>query len=75
VAADFPSPQGYVSDFAGLLSDTGKTELEAGLSQLARDTTAEIAVVTIDSLDGDSIEEYAVSLFEEWGIGTKEEDN
>jgi uncharacterized protein len=75
LAAGFPSPQGYVSDFAGLLSNTGKTKLESDLSQLAQDTTAEVAVVTIASLDGDTIEEYAVNLFAEWGIGTKEEDN
>lgn len=75
LAAEFPSPQGYVSDFAGLLSDSGKAELEDSLSQLAADTTAEIAVVTVSNLDGSTIEEYAVRLFEEWGIGTKEEDN
>lgn len=75
LAADFPSPQGYVSDFAGLLSDSGKAQLEADLSQLAKDNSAEVAVVTVASLDDNTIEEYAVNLFAEWGIGTKEEDN
>jgi uncharacterized protein len=75
LAAAFPSPQGYVSDFAGLLSDTGKTGLESDLSQLAQNTSAEVAVVTVASLDGNTIEEYAVNLFAECGIGTKAEDN
>jgi uncharacterized protein len=75
LAVDFPSPQGYVSDFAGLLTDTGKAELEADLAQLNQDTTAEVAVVTLDSLGGDTIEGYAVALFEAWGIGAEKEDN
>jgi len=45
--------------------------LEEQLLQLEQDTSAELALVTIESLDGYSIEEYAVKLFENWGIGKK----
>jgi len=75
LALNFPNPQGYVSDFAGLLSPDTRAALEADLAQLEKDTTAQVAVVTITSLDGDTIEDYAVNLFEAWGIGQKNQDN
>jgi uncharacterized protein len=75
LALSFPNPQGYVSDFAGLLLPDTRATLEADLAQLEKDTTAQVAVVTITSLDGDTIEDYAVNLFEAWGIGQKSQDN
>ena len=74
-AQTFPSSQGYVSDFAGLLSPASKAQLEARLSQLEKETTVEIAVVTIKSLEGHSVEDYASRLFEQWGVGKKGKDN
>jgi uncharacterized protein len=75
LAKDFTSPQGYVSDFAGLLSQGARSLLENQLSSLEKDTGAEVAVVTITDLGGTTVEDYAVRLFEEWGIGKKSEDN
>jgi uncharacterized protein len=75
LAADFPKPEGYVSDFAGLLSQGAGSLLEAQLSRLEKDTGAEVAVVTVTELGGTTVEDYAVRLFEEWGIGKKNEDN
>jgi len=75
LAQTFPQPQGYVSDFAGLLSASGKNRLETQLSSVEKETGAEIAVVTVKSLDGMSIEDYASRLFEKWGIGKKDKDN
>jgi len=74
-AQDFPAYQGWVNDYAGLLSTAGKTQLEAKIAELEEDTTAEVAVVTIKSLEGDSIEDYAVRLFETWKIGKKDKNN
>ncbi|OGO23892.1 MAG: hypothetical protein A2Z28_05140 [Chloroflexi bacterium RBG_16_51_9] len=75
-AQDFPQPTGnLVNDFAGLLSPAGKAQLESRLLQLEKDTTDEVAVVTIASLEGDSVEDYASRLFEKWGIGKKGKDN
>jgi uncharacterized protein len=74
-AQDFPEPVGYVNDFAELLSSGTRAQLEAQLSQLEEDTTAEVAVVTITTLDGEPVEYYANELFNEWGIGQKGEDN
>jgi len=74
-AQSFPRPTGRVSDFANLLSDSVEASLEARLSQLEQDTTAEVAVVTIISLEGDTMADYAVRLFQDWGIGKAGKDN
>ncbi|MCX6005820.1 MAG: TPM domain-containing protein [Chloroflexi bacterium] len=74
-AQNFPAYQGFVNDYAGLLTAQGKSQLEAKLTQLEKDTAAEVAVVTIKSLEGDTIEDYAVRLFEKWGIGKKDKNN
>ncbi len=72
--AAFPKPVGYVNDFAGILTNTQLLENE--LSGYEKNTTVEIAVVTIDSLPPDqTLSTYAVELFQDWKIGKKGEDN
>lgn len=74
-AQDFPEPVGYVNDFAEIFSSSYRQSLEQELNDFENETTTEIAMVTIDSLEGGSIEDYAVRLFEQWQIGKKEKDN
>jgi len=69
------TPQGWVSDFAGIMSDMTKSQIDALSAEVKQSTGAEIAVVTVPSLDGMSVEEYAVKLFAKWGIGEKDKDN
>lgn len=68
-------PLGYVSDFAHILKQNEVEVLEATLTELEKNTGSEIAVVTIQNLGGDTVENYAVLLFEEWKIGKKGQDN
>ena len=68
-------PTGFVNDYAKILSAQEKQEIETLLKQIEKSTTAEIAVVTTPSLEGLSLEKYAVELFENWGIGKKDGDN
>jgi uncharacterized protein len=68
-------PQGWVSDFAGIMSETIKSQIDVQLAEVKKSTGAEIAVVTVTSLEGMSVEEYAVKLFKKWGIGEKGRDN
>ncbi len=75
LAQDFPQPVGYVNDFAVMLSSDFRDSLEEDLTQFEEETKAEIAVVTVNSLEGTYVEDYAVRLFEQWGIGKKEADN
>jgi len=68
-------PQGYVNDYAGVLSEPVKAKLENIISRFEKQTTIEIAVVILKELKDYSIEEAAVELFEKWGIGKKDKDN
>jgi uncharacterized protein len=75
VFAAFPKPNGYINDFAGVLDASSRAELNALVRDTEQATTVEIAVATVTSLDGMTIEEYANRLFQEWGIGKKGSDN
>ena len=67
-----PAPTSYVSDFAGVLSPTTKYDLENICSQVDRQAHAQIAVVTIKTLDNDEpIDDFAVKLEEKWKVGKK----
>jgi uncharacterized membrane protein YgcG len=66
----FPGHSGYVNDFAGVLDQPARANIERLLRATERDTSAEIALGTVGSLEGMTIEEYANRLFKEWGIGT-----
>lgn len=72
---DFPSYTGYINDYIGLLDSNSRNKLEALATQIENDTGSEIAVAIVDSLQRITVEEYAVELFEEWGIGKEKEDN
>jgi len=74
-AGRFPDPVGHVNDFAGVLSGDTVRKLEGTLRSLAEQTGAEIAVVTVHDMGGMDENTYAVELFEEWGIGSKERDD
>ena len=67
-----PAPTGYVNDFASVLSPSTKSSLENLCTQVDRQAHAQIAVVTIKTLDGDqSIEEFATALEDKWKVGPK----
>lgn len=68
-------PTGYVSDFAHVLSASDVNALESKLSVLDRTTGSQVAVVTVPTLGGDTVEGYAKDLFQEWRIGGKERDS
>jgi uncharacterized protein len=66
---------GYVNDFAGILSPADKQALVARCDALKKKTGAELAVVTIKSLEGGSLEDFVNKLFARWGIGKKGKNN
>ena len=65
----------YVRDFAGVLSSTAKQTVENMAKELEEKTGAQLVVVLIETLQGASIEEYANTLFRQWGIGQREQNN
>src|SRR6202041_789570 len=67
-----PAPTGYVNDFAGVLSPATKQSVEDLCTQVDRQAHAQIAVVTVKTIDGDqSIEEFATALEDKWKVGAK----
>ncbi len=75
LAQDLPKHVGKVNDFANVLDATDRDALETRLAELERATSAEVAVVTIPTLGGRPLEEYATNLFNTWGIGKAGRDN
>ena len=70
-----PQPPKIVNDFASILSDAEEQQLERKLVRFDRETSSQIAVVTLNDLRGYAIDDYAFRLGEQWGIGMKEKDN
>jgi uncharacterized protein len=64
-------PTGYVNDFAHVIDAQSAAQLEAYSGNVERATGAQFAIVTVDTLDGDPVEDVANRLFTEWGIGKK----
>lgn len=76
LAFDIPSkPQSFVNDYTNTLSTGDKLSLETKIYNFEKQTTNEIAVVIIPSLDGDTVENVAQNIFTKWGIGKKEKNN
>lgn len=69
------APNGYVNDFAHVLTEDQIKALSTTVHTYKEQTTHQIALVTIPTTKEESIEQYAVQLFQEWGIGQKERDN
>ncbi|OGS21810.1 MAG: hypothetical protein A3J83_07070 [Elusimicrobia bacterium RIFOXYA2_FULL_40_6] len=72
---DTPRPQGWVSDFAQIIPSQTKEQINIIAAEIEKRTSAEIAVVTVKNLNGLTIEDYTVKLFEKWKIGKKDKNN
>lgn len=70
-----PQPMGMLNDFAGKLSPASKQQIETLLQNFRDRTGIEIAVVTVsfDDMQGYPIEEYALRLGRQWGVGRDSE--
>jgi uncharacterized protein len=64
-------PSGYVSDLAGVIRTDARMRLEPLCAQLEQKTGAQMAIVTVHSLEGESVETYAVDLYKQLGVGSK----
>jgi uncharacterized protein len=73
--ADVPYLTGRITDNAQLLSTEVNRSLSDSLQAHEKRTGNQIAVLTIPTLDGENIEDYAVRVFESWKLGQKDKDN
>jgi uncharacterized protein len=68
-------PQGYVTDLAQVIDPAAKAKIEVLCTEVQQKTGAQIAVVTVRSLDGRSREDYAADLYKHLGVGSKKDSN
>lgn len=64
-------PTSYVSDFAGVIDAASRAQMEALGAEVERETHSTIEIVTIHSLDGVPIDEFATALEDKWRVGPK----
>lgn len=75
LALAVPPLKGRVNDYAGLISASTQQQLETALAQLEQTDSTQIAVLTIPSLQGDSLEDFSIRVVEKWKLGQKGTDN
>jgi len=72
---DVPAFQGYVNDYAAMISAPVKAELERELKNFEQSDSTQIVVLTISSLEGGNIEDFGIRTAEAWKPGQKGKDN
>lgn len=74
-ALDVPPLKAHVNDYAAILSPAAVQKIEAELTAFESSDSTQIAVLTIPSLEGESLEEYSIKVAEAWKIGQQGKDN
>ena len=69
-----PHPKGPIFDQAGLLPAAEEAALDQRLREFDKQTGDAVIIATVDSLQGNSIEDFATKLYADWGIGGAERD-
>jgi uncharacterized protein len=67
-------PQGYLSDFAKVVDPQSKAEIESFSARVEKATGVQMAFVTLDTLAGESLEDFTNDLYRRWGVGQKGKD-
>ena len=70
-----PAPQGYVNDYATLISSQERQVLEEKLKNFDLATGVQVFVAIFPSLEGESLEDFSIRLAEKWKVGQKNKDN
>jgi uncharacterized protein len=72
---DVPRLQGYVNDYAGMISPSAKSKIEEGLRAFEQSDSTQIVILTVPSLEGENIEEFSIRVAEAWKIGQQQKDS
>lgn len=70
-----PKLNGYVTDNANILNPTEIQQLNERITHIEKNTSVEIAIVTVPDTEGDSKDNYAIMIGQENGVGKKADDN
>jgi uncharacterized protein len=75
LALEVPRLERRVTDLAGLYTASAASSMESELERLERDTGAQVAVLTIPGLEGDSLEDFSIRVVDAWQLGEGGRDN
>ncbi|HWI39909.1 MAG TPA: TPM domain-containing protein, partial [Verrucomicrobiae bacterium] len=74
-ALDVPQLQGHVNDYARMLSPDASARVESALQEFESKESTQIVVLTLPSLEGETMEEFSIRVAEAWKLGHKGVDN
>ncbi len=75
LALEAPALKGRVNDYGGMLSPEAARTLEKQLAAFEQETTTQVVLLTVPSLEGDVIESFAIRVADAWKIGQKDKGN
>ena len=74
-ALDVPNLQGYVNDYGGMISPAAKERLDGELKAFEQSDSTQLVILTVPSLQGETIDGFGIKVAEAWKIGQKNKDN
>ena len=74
-ALEVPYLSGRVTDLADMISPEAESRIDGRLERLEQAEGSQIAVLTIPSLEGESLEDFSLRVAETWGLGRAEADD
>lgn len=74
-ASSIPALNGRVNDNAKIMNSRERQEAEEYLAAVEKQNGIQIAVLTVKSLQGESLESYSMKVAEKWKLGQKDQDN
>jgi len=75
LALQVPQYRGYVTDLADMISPAAEQNLTRVLQSFDQTDSTQVAILTIKSLEGDSLEDFSIRVVDQWKIGQKGKDN
>lgn len=74
-ALNVPKLQGYVNDYAHMISGSARAKLEEELKSFEQSDSTQLVILTIPSMEGESVEDYSIKVVEAWKLGQARKDN
>lgn len=74
-ALGIPKLQGYVNDYANMISKSTRAQLEEELKSYEQSDSTQLVILTLPSLEGEPVEEYSIKVVEAWKLGQARKDN
>ena len=74
-AVQLPPLTGRVNDYASMISPEAEREINEKLALLEKNESTQVVVLTVDSLEGEPLEDFSIRVAEAWKMGQKEYDN